>query len=487
MRNVLSVSEVKAAEARAVLAGLNEDILIENAASAVFRKVLPCAEKYGKICVLAGGGNNGADGLSVARMLFLAGRNVSLVLVSERLGAAASVRLKACRALGVVELPVEKFEPADFEIIIDAMFGTGCDRPLAGTPRAVAEKCNGSGTRVVSVDIPSGLNADTGETELAVKAWETVTFSFVKFGHLIGKGRNYTGRLTVVDIGLRGDGAAKMLEEGDAKLPAREPVSHKYDYGRVRVIAGSPEMLGASLLAHESALAALGCGAGLVSLCVPSSLGAAYQARVNEETLCFLPDRGGKIIFDAGSLEPLFEKTKAILIGPGMGKNPELIKIIEYVKDNFCGTLVLDADALNAVAENAECLRKRKCELILTPHMGEFARLTAGMPNESESIVDRVKKFAARINAVVAAKSATTIISDGKEIYLNATGTPALAKGGSGDVLGGMIAAFACRLSPFEAAAKGCYFFGRCAEKAEKVTGSESLLASHVIRYFKSV
>ncbi len=487
MLNVLSVDEVKQAEARAEKSGLNEDILIENASAAVVRRVLRIAKKSEKICVLAGGGNNGADGLSVARMLFLAGRKVELMLASDNFGAAASARLKACRLLGVKEISVDKFRPDDFGIVIDAIFGTGCNRPLGGVARVLAEKCNASAARVVAVDIPSGLNADTGETELAVKAFETVTFSFAKLGHFMGKGRNYVGKLTVADIGLRGEGSAKALEEGDAEFPAREPVSHKYDYGRVRVIAGSPEMLGASLLAHESAVSALKCGAGLVSLCVPSSLRTAYQARVKEETLCFLPDMDGKIIFDSESLQPLFEKTKAILIGPGMGKNAELIKIIEYIKDNFSGALILDADALNAVAGNTEILRNRKSDLILTPHMGEFARLTAGMFDESEPVISRVKKFAAKIGAVVVAKSATTVISDGNTVYLNATGTPALAKGGSGDVLGGMIAALACRMSPLEAALRGCYVFGKCAEKAEKTTGTESLLASDIIPYFKEI
>ena len=170
-----------------------------------------------------------------------------------------------------------------------------------------------------------------------------------------------------------------------------------------------------------------------------------------------------------------------------MGKHAELIKIIESIKDNFSGVLILDADALNAVAGNTEILRNRKSDLILTPHMGEFSRLTAGMFDESEPVISRVKKFAAKIGAVVVAKSTTTVISDGNTVYLNATGTPALAKGGSGDVLGGMIAALACRMSPLEAALRGCYVFGKCAEKAEKTTGTESLLASDIIPYFKEI
>lgn len=479
---VLTVKEVKEAEARAVAAGLSEDILIENAAAALKEAVLSLTEPRDKICVLCGGGNNGADGLSLARMLYLAGKKVTVVLTAQNFGAAAKARLSACRALGVPELPAAEFKPSDYVLIVDAMLGTGCNRPLEGTVLEIAQKLNDCEVFVLSVDIPSGLNADTGETEFAVIANQTLTFSCVKAGHIIGDGRNYTGNLVVADIGIRGEGKIKAVLGDGLALPERKAVSHKYNYGRVRVVAGSPEMIGASLLAHESAVAALKSGAGLSVLCVPESLKAAYQSRVKEETLCFLPDRNGKIIFDESAINSLFVKTGAILIGPGMGENPELIKIIEYVKDNFSGTLVLDADALNAVAQNADILKKHKANIILTPHMGEFERLVKNAPpSDMPSIADRVKELAARLGVVIAAKSATTVISDGKEVYLNTTGTPALAKGGSGDVLGGMIAAFSCRMPPLNAAVLGCYHFGKCAEVAERIYGAESLLASNVI------
>lgn len=480
--DVLGVKEVKAAEARAVAAGLNEDVLIENAAMNLKEAVISLTEKNDCVCVLAGGGNNGADGLSLARMLHLAGRRVTLVVLAKKFGVYAERRLNACRALGVAEVAAESFCPDDYALVVDAILGTGCDRPLEGIVRETVIKLNNSEVFTLSVDIPSGLNADTGETDLAVIANETLTFSCVKTGHVIASGRNYCGNLVVADIGIRGEGKIKAILGDGLTLPERKPVSHKYNYGRVRVIAGSPTMIGAALLAHESAAAALKSGAGLATLCVPDSLKAVYQNRVKEETLFFMPDCDGRIIFNGSCLDELFLKTGAILLGPGMGENPELIKIIEYIKDNFCGTLVIDADGLNALSGNAHILKKRKCDVILTPHIGEFERLTKGMFSDSfMSLADKVKEFAAQINGVVAAKSATTVISDGNEVYLNTTGTPALSKGGSGDVLGGIIAAFACRMTPLNAAIYGCYHFGKCAEVAEKVYGRESLLASDVI------
>ncbi len=482
MVDVLSVKEVKAAESEAVKNGLSEDILIENAAMALREAVCSLTEPRDKICVICGGGNNGADGLSLARMLHLAGRKTELVTVSKNFGDAAQARLNACRALGVPEIDCELFVPENYALIVDAMLGTGCNRKLEGVIYRTVQKLNESDVFVLSADIPTGLNADTGETESAVIANQTVTFSCVKIGQIIGEGRNYCGELVVADIGIRGSSGVKAVTSSDVVTKKRKPVSHKYDYGRVRVIAGSPEMIGASLLAHESAAAALKSGAGLATLCVPESLKAVYQSRVKEETLCFLPDSGGKIKFDATEIDKLFLKTGAILIGPGMGENSDLIKIIEYISKNFGGTLVIDADGLNALSENTDVLKGHKSEIILTPHMGEFRRLTKNVDSGgATNVVEEVKAFAARYGITVAAKSATTVISDGKSVYLNTTGTPALGKGGSGDVLGGMIAAFACRMTPLNAAVYGCYHFGKCAETAEKVYGQESLLASNIV------
>ena len=482
MTEVLTVKEVKEAEARAAAYGLTEDVLIENAAAALKEAVLSLTEPQDRICVLCGGGNNGADGLSLARMLFLADRKAEIVRTGARQGAASEARYKACVELGVPEQRAQDFEPNEYALVVDAMLGTGCDRPLEGELREIVLRLNESDVFTLAVDIPSGLNADTGETELAVIANETLTFSFAKVGHIVGTGRNYCGNLVVADIGLRGKGSVQLVTGDDLTVPSRKPVSHKYHYGRVRIIAGSPTMIGAALLAHESAVAALKSGAGLVTLCVPESLRAAYQARVKEETLYFLPDSDGKILFDKERLDALFVKTGAILIGPGMGENDRLLSVIEYIKDRFDGTLVIDADGLNALAGHMEILSAHKANIILTPHMGEFERLCNGeFSDPFLSVTDKVRELSARYRVVIAAKSATTVISDGDKVYLNATGTPALAKGGSGDVLGGMIAAFACRSDPLLAALRGCYHFGKCAEVAEKIYGAESLLASNVI------
>ena len=482
MARVVSAAQARAAEKAAADYGLSEDILMESAACALKEAALSLTEPRDRICVLCGSGGNGGDGLSLARMLHLAGRKVDIVLPHcEKRSAQNEARLLACRALGVHEVPVMQWDPDAYALVFDALFGIGLSRVPTGEAAEAIRRLNEAKVFTISVDIPSGLHADTGEPlGLAVVANETLTFSLCKTGQIVAEGRAYCGNLVVADIGLRAKEGAYAVSGDAVTLPTRKTVSHKYHYGRVRVLAGSPEMMGASLLAHESATAALKSGAGLCTLCVPSSLRAAYQARVKEETLCFLPDKEGKIVYDEQAIKPLFEKTGAILLGPGMGKNEELPKIIDYIAHHFEGTLVLDADGLNAVAGNLAALESHTCKLILTPHLGEFERLCEGylppMP-----LVGRVLALAEKLNAVVAAKSATTVISDGEEVFLNTTGTPALAKGGSGDVLGGMVAAFACRMPPLDATVTACYHFGKCAEAAEKVYGTESLLASHII------
>lgn len=482
MARVCTAAQIKEAEAVAEKSGLTEDVLIESAAGALKEAALSLTEANDRICVLCGGGNNGADGLSLARLLHLASRKVELVLPRfEKRSRANETRLAACRMLGVPEVAVSEWNPDSYALVFDALFGTGLTRAPEGEAADAIERLNESNVFTVAVDIPSGVNADTGAASgVAVVANETLTFSVCKAGHILGEGRTYCGNLVVADIGIRATEGAYAVSGDAVTLPARKTVSHKYHYGKVRVVAGSPEMIGASLLAHESAMAALKSGAGLCTLCVPSSLRSVYQTRVKEETLCFLPDKDGKIVFDERAIDALFEKTSAILLGPGMGKNDDLAKIILYIADRFDGTLVLDADGLNAIASELPALQAHKCKLILTPHLGEFERLCADYV-PTVALQTRVQLLAQKLNAVVAAKSATTVISDGTDVFLNTTGTPALAKGGSGDVLGGMVAAFACRMPPLDAAVTACYHFGKCAEVAEKVYGTESLLASNLI------
>ena len=334
------------------------------------------------------------------------------------------------------------------------------------------------------MDVPSGLDSDTGRAHgIAVKANETVTFIGLKQGLYLADGKNYAGRVTLCDIGVdAGEADLYIAEDGDVAMPARQPVSNKGTYGSVKIIAGSPTMMGASLLAHESAQAALRGGAGYAVLCVPRSLAAAYQTRVKEEMLMFMPDDGGRMLYDGSALDEVMKKASAIVIGPGMGKNPDLIKMISYLAANFEGVLVIDGDGLNALSADLSAVDGHKCRLVLTPHVAEFARLVRD--DGSAPDTDRVISLARRLDAVVAMKNATTVISDGERTFVNITGTPAMAKAGSGDVLSGLTAALAANFPPLRAAVTACYFFGKAGERAAADRGEWSVLASDIILKF---
>ncbi|MBP5593235.1 MAG: NAD(P)H-hydrate dehydratase, partial [Clostridia bacterium] len=234
-------------------------------------------------------------------------------------------------------------------------------------------------------------------------------------------------------------------------------------------------MMGASLLAHEAALAALRSGAGYAVLCVPKSLASIYMGRVKEEMLYFLPDSDGRIVFDESALSPCLN-AGCIVIGPGLGRNKDILKIIGYFSNNYSGTLIIDADGLNVLSEDLSVIDGHKCKLILTPHVGEFKRLFANLA----PTIENAKALALKTGSVVVLKSSSTIITDGKITAINITGGPELAKGGSGDVLSGMIGAFSSRFDPFGAACRACWYFGKAGEKAAERMGENSVLASDI-------
>ncbi|MCL2675874.1 MAG: NAD(P)H-hydrate dehydratase [Firmicutes bacterium] len=300
----------------------------------------------------------------------------------------------------------------------------------------------------------------------------------------------------------------------DAQIPKRERFTHKGDYARVFIVGGSAEMPGAPFLSFESACAANACiesqnidkntdnniindnikenaenlhktavsalksGAGLVTLCVPQSLKTAYQVRIKQEMLFFMPDNNGKVKFDTPALDMIVQKADVIVIGPGMGENTAIIDIIAYLCKNFDKILIVDADGLNALSRDLGVLNGHKCRLFLTPHIGEFLRL--GGEQEKQESLDLAYKaadFAVKHDCMVVLKSAYTYITDGVRIYKNTTGTAAMAKGGTGDVLAGMIAAFTTYMSPLRACLAACYHLGKNGERAERAKGSEGVLA----------
>ncbi|MCM1367211.1 MAG: NAD(P)H-hydrate dehydratase [Roseburia sp.] len=474
MLNVLTSEKVRSAEEETMRRGVDVMFLRFNAALAVADGIYERARgKNTRTAVFCGSGGNGCDGILAAVRLFRKGCNVVVYLVGSAEKANAQA-LEYAKSEGVPVRPCSEFDGAD--IIIDAIFGIGLNRPIEGETAELIEKLNGAENAFrLAVDIPSGLNADTGEVMgKAFKAHVTITFSCYKAGMLFGEGREYCGKITVEDVGVKTESNVRVYENSDFAPFRRRRDAHKGNAGRVYIIGGCGSMIGAPVLAATAAHAAHLNGAGTVTVCLPSVHRVAVSSRSAMSMMKFLSDTAnGYIKFVKRELDDIIKRADAIAIGMGMGAAPDLKRMIAYLCENFDGSLVIDADAINALAGDYSILRGSKPEIVLTPHVGEFKRLTGLDPT-----IENAAKLARDVGCLVALKSATTIITDGEETRLNVTGTPAMAKGGMGDVLSGCITALSCAYPLFDAITVACYRNGVGAERAVS-SFAEMMLTAH--------
>ena len=400
--------------------------------------------------VLCGPGNNGGDGVAAARILMGMGCRVRAFLVGDRSKMTPDERAmeeKLQEAGGVLE----DYRPRDQEqsfwlsqcdCLVDALFGVGLSRPIEGDFLFAVHLMQDRPDlrRVVSCDIPSGIHADTGEVlGAAVHAGITVTFTFAKPGHYLGDGAEHTGKLRVYDIGIpdelqygREDRVHVETMDAGVSLPKRKPNTHKGDYGKLFLLAGSEGYTGAPVLA---ASAAVRSGAGLVFLGVPREIYPIVAVKCSSAMPFPLPERYGEILEKARSCD-------AALIGPGLGRAPKTEKLVRALLEDLEIPVVLDADGINALAGHMDILDGRKALTVLTPHDGEFARLT-GTALPIQDRLAAAQSFARDHNCILVLKGHRTITAapDGRA-WINTSGNPGMAKGGSGDVLAGMITSF---------------------------------------------
>ena len=446
--------------------------------------------------VLCGPGNNGGDGVAAARLLMEKGYRVRAFLVGDRAKMTPDEQAmeKKLRTAGGV---LEDFRPKDREqvtwilecdCLVDALFGVGLSRPVEGDFLLAVRLMQDvpSFRRVVSCDIPSGVHADTGEVlGEAVHAGVTVTFTFAKPGHYLGDGAEYTGELRVYDIGIpdelrygRESRDRFQVETMDTeiRLPRRRPNSHKGDYGKLFLLAGSEGYTGAPVLA---ASAAVRSGAGLVFLGVPREIYPIVAVKCSSAMPFPLPERYEDILEKARSCD-------AALIGPGLGRAPKTEKLVLSLLEDLDIPVVLDADGINALAGHMDILDGRKALTVLTPHDGEFARLTeTALP-----IQDRLaaaQSFARDHNCILVLKGHRTITaaSDGRT-WINTSGNPGMAKGGSGDALAGLITSFLSQKqlefgSPAALTAAAVYLHGSAGDKAARRFGEYGMTPEDLI------
>ncbi|MDE6401657.1 MAG: NAD(P)H-hydrate epimerase, partial [Clostridiales bacterium] len=364
MKNVLNADRIRAAERAAENAGLDEKLLRVNAALAVADGIVDRVKnKLSETAVFCGVGGNGYDGLLAACRLHRLGGNVTAYLVGEADKFDRSV-MAYTKAEKLTVLPASEYN-GTANIIIDAIFGIGLNRPITGEIATLINSLNSAENAFrLAIDIPSGLNADSGEIMgVAFRAHATLSFSCYKLGMLFGAGRDVCGRIVVDDIGVTTSSNIKVFDGEDIAPFVRNATAHKGTAGRVFIIGGCGTMIGAPLMAGAAAHAAYLNGAGTVTVCLPSVHRAAASARSTMAMMKFMPDdANGFIKFDKNALDEIIGKAAALDIGIGMGATPDLKRILRYICDNFDGALVIDADALNAIKGDYGFLRDAKCK-----------------------------------------------------------------------------------------------------------------------------
>lgn len=463
----------------------------------------PFSRRAGKqtAVVFSGSGNNGGDGIAAARLLAQRGWKVSVILVGDPVKMTPDTAAMAER-LSEVGLVVEHFpkEPeglcelqarcGECDIFVDALFGVGLDRDVVGDfAHAIAMMNSFEFIPTVSADIASGLSTDTGKVlGIAVKADVTVTFSMPKPGHFVDQGSLYTGKLIIHDIGIPDDILWEQsfpMETIDGEfvkeaLPKRKKDGHKGDFGKNYILAGSVGFTGAPVLAAKACSRS---GAGLVAVGTPASAWPIVAGKCLEEMVWSLPEAEGKLSLAAK--EEILERAEncdAVLIGPGLGRGRETDCLIRQLLGKLPQPLVLDADGINALSGHIDCLKKRAEKVtVLTPHDGEFARLGGDL--SANDRIGMASAFAKEHGCILVLKGHRTVVAapDGR-IAINTTGNSGMAKGGSGDVLSGMILALlGMGVEPFRAAAAAVYFHGLAGDLCAEEKGVWGMIPSDMV------
>ena len=484
--------------------GIPGMVLMENAGRGATRFLLEQFQdiENKRVGVIAGRGNNGGDGYVMARYLKQKGVHVTVYLLTlaNRVQGDAAANLKFLKPLNVplVEIPDEasfskhQSAMAGVDVWIDAILGTGLKSDVKGFFKIVIEFINSLHKPVFAVDIPSGLNSDTGQVcGACIRANATATFAFAKTGHKIHPGRQYTGALNIVDIGIPPHIVEEVMprqwlltrERIQSCLTPRMADAHKGTTGHLLVVAGSPGKTGAAAL---TSIAALRSGAGLVTLGIAETLNAVLESQVLEAMTAPLPESQpgvlGESAFD--TIKNLMVGKKCVAIGPGLGQAEKTQKLVPKIVKSSSIPLVVDADGLNNLAGRAQILKSAKAPVILTPHPGEMARLMdTGIGAVQHDRIKCARDFAAGFNVHVILKGAGTVIAhpDGR-VFINPTGNAGMASGGMGDVLTGIIAGLITQgLSPEDACRAGVYLHGAAADSLVETIGPYGYLAGDVM------
>lgn len=506
MEFVLTASEMKKCDETAINNyGIESLVLMERAAYGTACAII---EKYGKdifVGIMAGSGNNGGDGIAIARILQEEGIRVEINMIGDT----KKLTIETKRQLEIAQklnIPVYYgVEHTLYDVIVDSVFGVGLTRNVEGKYRKAVEAINASKAKIVSVDVPSGVNSDDGSIMgCAVKADMTVTYAYRKIGIMLYPGAACAGEIKCIPIGIpkaimssKRTGVVTFTDKNtDLRLPGRKSEGNKSTFGKVLLIAGSKNMGGACQL---SALSAFRMGAGMVKV---------YTAEENREIMLkkipevmvdtYADDANNELSNEEiECLKKNIEWASVIAIGPGLSTSPRAKMIMEILIENNRKPLVIDADALNILAENDKLLKKfefnRKnadYDVVMTPHLGEFARLLhCPVAEIKKDMLSSCKAFTKKYDVSLVCKDARTIITKrGKLTYLNSSGNEGMATAGAGDVLTGMIVGLlAQKPNGFEAAVMGTYAHGLAGDIARDNSTSYYIMAQDIIQSIKEI
>ncbi len=494
---VAKTAQMRAIESAAVReTGISLYDLMERAGAAVATHAGELLPKSGRVVIYCGKGNNGGDGYVAARLLAERGYGVEVMMLAAVTGLSATAATAFAKIANTPTILKTRFDgrrrPPDADLIIDALLGFGLQGAVRGPAAGIISVINESSIPVLSVDIPSGVDSDTGLARgPAVRADRTVTFTLPKAGMVLWPGCQLSGEVRVADIGigrelvaahtnicLGGKALARPL------LPQRAPDAHKGNCGRILVVAGSVGMTGAAALAAE---AAVRMGAGLVVLAVPESLNDILETKLTEVMTFPLPetvDRTARAkAFD--TLMELIPSMDAIVVGPGLSTNQSTVTLIRQLVIGVEGPMVIDADGLTALVAKTDLLKKREGETLLTPHAGELGRLLGKSATEIQA--DRLaaaEEAVERWQATLVLKGARSIVAGSGCFHVNPTGNAGMATGGTGDVLAGMLGALLAQGMPaFPAAVLGTYLHGRAGDLGARELSQLALRAGDLLDY----
>lgn len=474
MRKVISRQVMKNSDQYTIKNKFSSLELMNKAAKAVLNSY----PFKGKVLIVTGSGNNAGDGYALALHLARNCVDVKLLLTEKHFSIDGKYYYDACKKANIkTEMYSENFNFDSYDILVDAIYGTGFHGKMPTQIAEIINKMNESQKPIISIDINSGLDSDNGLAETCIHSTLTVSIGALKPGHLLNMAKDNIDSLVNhnIDIDIIGE-SYYLLEDKDFEnfLSSRLNYSHKGTYGLVGILGGSLKYSGSIKLANIS-LSSLTAGAGVARLIVPNSIVNGIIPYILESTIYPINDKDGQMVFDKSEIDKALENVDALLIGIGWDQNENNQKILNYILDNYNIPIVIDADGLNILAK----IKKIKPNLILTPHLKEFSRLTGISVEEiSKNPINIAKEYANKNQIILLLKGPTTIITDGKQVYLVDKGAPGMATAGSGDVLSGILIGLLGYKTPnLKTVSFSAYINGLAGEIAEREKSSISMLA----------